>query len=238
MIVEWLYAEHTGMLGDSGNIAYLKACLPDAEFVHTALSDVPYFVDHKVDLLYMGSMAPSVQPRIIMALMPFVDRLQACIDSGVPVLFTGNAAECLGREIVLENGNSMAGLGVLPTIAKWQHGPRYNGLTLGRFAPVSSDIVGFQCRATATFGDYGDTAFLKLERGQGANRQTHYEGYTKQHFVATHLVGPLLVLNPAFTRWLLDAMGAADAPLAFEEAVNDAYMRRLAEFCDPGVATQ
>ena len=53
--------------------------------------------------------------------------------------------------------------------------------------------------------------------------------------IATSLLGPLLILNPALTRWLLDTMGRPDAPLAFEEAVKDAYTRRLAEFCDPQV---
>ena len=40
------------------------------------------------------------------------------------------------------------------------------------------------------------------------------EGIRQNNFIGTNLIGPLLVMNPPFTRWLLDAMGADDAPLA------------------------
>ena len=36
-------------------------------------------------------------------------------------------------------------------------------------------------------------------------------------------------MNPPFTKWLLRRMGVDDQ-LAFEETINEAYRRRLAEF--------
>lgn len=49
--------------------------------------------------------------------------------------------------------------------------------------------------------------------------------------MATYLTGPLLVLNPPFTKQLLQDLGAEDT-LAFEEAAMEAYEARLAEFRD------
>ena len=49
--------------------------------------------------------------------------------------------------------------------------------------------------------------------------------------MATYLTGPLLVLNPPFTKALLRELGAPDT-LAFEQAATDAYQARLAEFRD------
>lgn len=49
--------------------------------------------------------------------------------------------------------------------------------------------------------------------------------------MATYLTGPLLVLNPPFTKQLLRELGAEDT-LAFEEAAMEAYEARLAEFRD------
>ncbi len=235
MIIEILYPEHANLFGDMSNMRYLQACLPDAEFIRTPMTDVPYFVNHKVDLLYMGPMSERTQQRAILSLMPFADRLSEMIDNGTPMLFTGNAMEVLGHNIQLESGNSIHGLGILPLNAKQDMFHRYNGLVLGHFAPIQADIVGFKSQFTSATGDNAECAFVKVERGIGLNKQSKYEGFFKGNMIATYLIGPLLILNPALTRWLLDTMGATDAPLAFEEAVTDAYTRRLAEFCDPQV---
>lgn len=235
MIIEILYPEHANLFGDMSNMRYLQACLPDAQFVRTKITEVPYFVNHKVDLLYMGPMSERTQQRVILALLPFAARLAEMIENGTPMLFTGNAMEVLGHNIVLENGNSIHGLGLIEMDAKQDMFHRYNGLVLGRFAPIEADIVGFKSQFTSATGNNADCPFVKVERGIGLNKQSHYEGFFKGNMITTYLIGPLLILNPALTRWLLDTMGAKDVPLAFEEAVNDAYARRLAEFCDPQV---
>ena len=56
------------------------------------------------------------------------------------------------------------------------------------------------------------------------------EGIRSGGVLGTYLLGPLLVLNPDFTRWLLDDLGAADTPLAFEAEVRRAYQARLEQF--------
>lgn len=238
MIIEILYPEHANLFGDTGNMRYLQACLPDATFLRTSLTEVPYFVNHDVDLLYMGPMPERAQQRVILALMPFADRLRELIEGGTPMLFTGNAMEVLGHNITLEGGNSIHGLGILELNVKQDLYHRYNGLVLGHFAPIHADIVGYKSQFTSATGTNADCAFVKVERGIGLNKQSHYEGFFVHNLIATYLIGPLLVLNPALTRWLLDTMGAKDTPLAYEDAVNDAYARRLAEFCDPQVSVE
>ncbi len=235
MTIEILFPEYANLFGDMGNMRYLQACLPDATFVRTPLTQTPYFANHKVDLLYMGPMTERVQQRAILALMPFIDRLRRMIADGVPMLFTGNAAEVLGKAILLEGGNSVNGLGLLDMTAKQDLFHRYNGFVIGRFAPIHTDIVGFKSQFTSAVGNNADCPFLKVERGIGLNRHSRAEGFFKGRMIATYLLGPILVLNPALTRWLLDEMGATDVPLVHEEALTDAYTRRLAEFCDPQI---
>ncbi len=235
MIVEILFPEYANLFGDMSNMKYLQACLPKATFIRTPLTQVPYFANHKVDLLYMGPMTERVQQRAILALMPFTDRLREMIADGTPMLFTGNAMEVLGKEILLESGNTVCGTGLLDLTAKQDLFHRYNGLVLGRFAPVQSDIVGFKSQFTTAIGNNTDCPFLKVERGIGLNRHSRSEGFFKGRMIATYLLGPILILNPALTRWLLDEMGAEDAVMPHKEALEDAYTRRLAEFCDPKV---
>ena len=61
MKIEILFPEFCNIYGDYGNVIYLKACLPDAEFIETSLNDEPKFITEDIDLVYMGSMTEKVQ---------------------------------------------------------------------------------------------------------------------------------------------------------------------------------
>ena len=66
--------------------------------------------------------------------------------------------------------------------------------------------------------------------GKGMNPQCRTEGICVNNFFGTYLLGPLLILNPPFTRELLRRMTGEEAPmLAFEEDVTKAYQVRLQE---------
>ena len=84
---------------------------------------------------------------------------------------------------------------------------------------------------------YGRTdayPFIQVKRGVGMNRKTTNEGIHCRNFFGTYLVGPFLVLNPLFTKYLINkVMGEQNASLAYESVVMAAYDRRLQEFKDP-----
>ena len=48
--------------------------------------------------------------------------------------------------------------------------------------------------------------------------------------MATYLLGPILVLNPEFTLYLMRLLGVEDAKLCYETEATNAYQLRLAEF--------
>ena len=52
----------------------------------------------------------------------------------------------------------------------------------------------------------------------------------RKNFYGTYLIGPLLVMNPYFTQYLMYHMGIEKPKLAYSEAVKDAYRQRLTEF--------
>ena len=63
------------------------------------------------------------------------------------------------------------------------------------------------------------------------NPECHTEGIRVNNFFGTYLLGPLLVLNPSFTKDLICRMGGPKEPvLAFESEVEDAYRERLKDF--------
>ena len=54
MVIEILYPDICNLYGDRGNILFLKENLSNSTIVETRVNEVPYFVNHNVDMLYMG----------------------------------------------------------------------------------------------------------------------------------------------------------------------------------------
>lgn len=231
MKIEILYPEICNLYGDMGNMRYLAYCLPDADFVKTSFGAEPLFASEPPALLYMGPTTERNQEKVIAQLIPYRQRLQELIESDVPMLFTGNAAEALFESIEDWDGRKIPGLGLLPFTAKRSHYNRFNGLTLGRFQN-QFDIMGFRSQFSFWHGNNENCPFVTCQKGIGLNKESTKEGILLHHLIATMQLGPILVNNPSLTRWLLDSMGAPQAPIAFESEIQDAYKMRMKEFLD------
>lgn len=228
MVIEYLYPEIANLFGDSANFKYLKQSLPEAEFVETALNDVPAFASREIDLIYMGPMSENHQILALDRLRPYRDKLAELIDRGVHFLMTGNSFELFGHYI--ENGSvKIDGLDILDFHSVTDTANRYNGFFLGERNGVK--ITAFNSRFSHSYPGSGCAGFAKVLRGQGLNKDCAFEGITKNNFVGTYLLGPLLVLNPLYTASLMEKLGVNSKP-AYFEASMDAYKRRLDEFED------
>lgn len=229
MTVEVLYPEFGNLYGDMANMRYLQACAPDAEFVYTDIRSTPRFVTEHVDMLYLGSMPERKQEIAVEKLLPHVQRLKELIEEGVVVLATGNAMELLG-EYISDDGRKTNMLGLFPFHAdrKIQE-IRHNSMFLGDFEGIS--IVG--CRSQFSFcrGNFTEP-FIKVRGGFGNSPEDQTEGLHYKNVYATYLLGPLLVLNPLFTKHLLRLMGHDDT-LAFEQEAMEAYQLRLSQLEAP-----
>lgn len=232
MKIEILFPEYANLFGDMGNMLYLKGCLPQAEFIETPITAAPLFATEAPALVYMGPMAEAAQEKAIARLAPYKGRIAQLIEGGTCFLFTGNAMEVLFKEI-RDGGRVIPGLGLLDLTAVRNFEHRYNANFLGEFQGMP--LLGCKSQFTLAYGDNSQNYFAKAEpgRGSGLNRETPLEGVKQNNFIGTYLIGPLLVMNPGFTRWLLQAMGVGAPALAHEEAVELAYAQRLKEFRDP-----
>jgi CobQ-like glutamine amidotransferase family enzyme len=230
MKLEILFPELCSLFGDPMNAEYLLRALPDAEAVKTRVKARPAFADEDVALLYLGSMTESAQSLAFAALAPHRARLLELIDGGAVVLATGNALELFGEYIEDEDGTRHEALGIFPTHAKRKMMARYNSLYLGKLGEI--DVVGFKSQFSHSYGENGAGLFATA-RGAGLNPETPAEGLRRNNFMATYVLGPLLILNPPFLRYILGLLGAPDAPVPFEAAAMDAYALRLKEFSDP-----
>ena len=95
------------------------------------------------------------------------------------------------------------------------------------------EIVGFKSLFGHTYPDDElANPLFRVERGVGRHPGAFAEGFLRGGLMATYLIGPLLPLNPPFTRYLLEQIGAKDVHLAFEDTAMKAYRARVEEFRD------
>ena len=201
MKIEILYPELCNLNGDMGNIRYLKKCVPEIEILETTINEKPKFIDQgDISLVYMGTSTEKSQEIIIEKLKPYTEQIKQKIDNTQLFLFLGNSLEILGKYIENEDGSKI------------------------------EEILGFRGQFTMLYGNNENNYFAKAEMGIGINEQTKLEGIHKNNFLATYIIGPILILNPYFTLKLLKMMGVENPKLAFEKEVIEAYNIRLKKF--------
>ena len=228
MTVEILFPEVCNLFGDVANMRYLRQCLPQAEFIETPLREEPTFAAHPVDFLYLGPMTERTQEKVIAKLAPLRQRLEELIEGGTVCLFTGNAMEVLGSFIENEDGSRIAGLGLLPLHAKRNMMHRHNSVFLGEYA--GREFVGFKSQFTMATPEEGAQGLFPVKKGTGLGEKVPFEGLVKNHFYGTYLLGPVLLMVPDFVRTLLADLGLPDAPLAYEQELEESLAARVKDF--------
>ena len=226
MRIEILFPEFCNLFGDMYNMKYLKMCLPDAEFIETALDEVPTFVEEDVNLIYLGPMTENTQEKVINRLLPYKQRIEELIDKNVVFLFTGNAVEVLGKYIENEDGTKIDGLGIFDVYSKRDMMHRHNSYLIGKYEDI--EMVGFKSQFTMMYGNNSEMPFLQVEKGIGINKESKLEGIKKNNFIGTYLIGPLLIMNPKFTKKVLETLGV-NTDVALKEDVTLAYEARIKE---------
>ena len=225
--IEILFPEFCNLYGDISNMQYLKKCLPKANFYETSFNDEPIFVKEKVDFIYLGPMTENMQEKVIKKLMPYKEKIEDLINNNIIFLITGNAIEIFGSYIENEDGSKIEALGLFDIYAKRDMLHRHNSIFIGKYENI--DIVGFKSQFTFSYGQNKENYFAKVEKGIGLNKESNLEGIEKNNFIATYLIGPILILNPDFTKELIKKMGIEEPNIAFEEDVFKAYNQRLEE---------
>ncbi|MBR5230027.1 MAG: hypothetical protein IKW01_04140 [Firmicutes bacterium] len=234
--IEVLFPEIANLYGDLENISYLKKSCPEIEVVETHLVGEPCFVEKTPDLIYMGTLTERGQRLAVEKLAQYKAKIVEMIDEGVHFLVTGNALEVFGGKITDTNGTEDCGLGIFPTYAKRNMMNRFNSLYLAKFVAEESemDIVGYKSQFTHSYWDGENEGYVfDTIRGPGLNPGIMGEGVRRNNFFGTYVIGPVLVLNPPFAKWLLKEIGAGDVNLAFEKEAMEAYEARVAEYSNP-----
>ena len=234
--IEVLFPEVGNLYGDLGNIDYLRRVSDEINIIEDDLVSEPYFLNNTPDLIYMGTMTESSQVLVTEKLRPYTDRIKELIEKGVYFLFTGNAFEVFMERIEDKDSGVTECLGILPAYAKRDMMNRFNSLYLGTYEAEDVDItiVGYKSQFTHGYLTRDDVRpVFETRRGPGLDPELKGEGIRINNFMGTYIIGPVLVLNPLFTRKLLCELGLKDFRLPFEEDAMKAYEARVEEYSDP-----
>ena len=107
--VEVLFSEFGNMYGEVYNPMFLEKSCSKIKLIYTKLNEEPYFMKHKVDMVYIGNMRDLKMYDILDKLKQYKKKIKEMIEDNVVFLLTGNALEMFGSYI-LENGKETEAL--------------------------------------------------------------------------------------------------------------------------------
>lgn len=226
--IEYLFPELCNIYGEYYNIEYLKRCNKDIKVIETNHKKEPAFVKKDVDMIYLGCASERKQEQIIEILKPYKKRIKELIDKGTIFLITGNAIEIFGKEIKAEN-KTIKALGLFDFYSVRDMENRHNSQYVGLFKDKNEEIVmlGHRSQFSFSYGEFKDS-FIDIDIGIGMNPDTKKEGIKKNNFFATYSLGPYLIMNPLFTKYILRKLGLKDK-LLYEDEIIEAYEYRKNE---------
>ena len=228
----FLYPDLLNLYGDYANVSavekYLKLC---GAQVNIDRGDTDLAIDFsKYHMIYVGSGTENSLDRALALLMPVKDQIRDFVEEGKMLLATGTAVELFGKCIDGERDSSEA-LGILNFGTKRDKNRRILSDCLFESRIFDKKTLGFVNRCSA-FYDVSDPLF-DVNFGVGYDKASKNEGFLYKNFMATTLIGPLLVRNPHVLEYvakrLFEISGDAPKETADTELVTKAYNAALVE---------
>lgn len=201
-----LYPELMSLYGEYANLTVLRRHLEamgvTVDLQTCSCEETPNF--ESADLIYMGAGTEHSQKAALTRLLHSVDALQAARLRGAWILFTGNAMELLGQSIQDIVGKEWQGLSLagFTTVETERRSPVD---VLAQSTLWEAPVVGFMNKCSTTHG-IDSPLFSALALGFGNEQSGGAEGYRADHILATHITGPVLVKNPAFTNYVIEQL--------------------------------
>ena len=210
------------LFGERGNVEYIEKTFEGSNIIKTEIHDKPFFVENDVDFIFMGPMTESNLERVANVLKKHKERIVELIEKGTHFLITSNAMEIFGSKIITNKGIESPCLGIFDFCVRRNYDDRHDIAVMGEYNGFN--IMGYIASFSEFYG-IEENHFLKVSRGYGDNKKAKFEGIKKNNFIATQLLGPILVTNPPLMKEIKMKL-LSDNSIPFEERVERAYKIR------------
>lgn len=209
--IGWLFPDSLYLHGDRGNVLALERMARLAGY-DVIIEKIDFrtedFTPTDYDFLFCSPGEIAVFASIIDWLKPYTLALKGYIQTGRPLLVTGNSIGLWGKEILRDDQSVLKGLEIIDVTTKENHA--VYGDDLHFTCTVNNetmDIIGSQIQM-ADFLIHHEKPFGQLHYGYGNTGKDQQEGVQLKNAVFTNTLGPVLVLNPWLTREFVKIMAA------------------------------
>ena len=192
-----LYHDILNLYGEYGNVVVLRKHLIDQGLdVVVDKKTIGDYIDfNDYDFIYCGSGTESNELYVLKDLLKRKNNLLEAINNNKIFLFTGNAMELLGKSI-----NGQEAIGIIPLETEFTD-KRYTGDVIVHNDDIG-EVVGFINKCSIIKQDENIKLFDYYFR-QKEIIDNDYEGYHYKNIYGTHIIGPILVKNPNFMKYII-----------------------------------
>lgn len=201
-----LYNNLMNLYGEYANILILQRHLSeqglDCEITRADSCKEINFSEY--DFIYIGSGTENAQKRALKDLMAKKDDFISAAKSGKVMLLTGNSFEMLGESITDASGKSFKALNLCPFETTESYKKRITGDAIFKCRFISEPFVGFinKCSQTTKI----ENPLFSVLMGDGNSENDKNEGCRVENVFGTHLIGPILVKNPHFAKYIIQIL--------------------------------
>ena len=196
------YHDIMNLYGDYANVLALQDMLTRAgeEVVleKKTIGDPGQLSDYA--FIYIGSGTERNQKVVLEDLRLHSDELRDYIESGKPVLMTGNSFEMLGKTLTDCSGKAYQGLGLMDFTTTEQNKTRNTADAIFSADFLERPLVGFINKCSTISGVI--TPLFTVKMGLGNQADDQHEGVRMKNLFGTHLTGPVLMKNPEFLTYI------------------------------------
>ena len=198
-ILHWYY-DLMNLYGDYGNVVVLKKHLEDqginTEIDKRSIEDNINLLDY--DFIFIGSGTEKRLEIVRNDILKYQSQIKEYIDNNKVLLATGNALELFGKTI-----NHQEGLGIIDINTTFTD-QRFTGDVIVNNKDFG-ECVGFINKCSVIDGGQDHKLFDYIFKDNNLN-DNDYEGFRFNNLFGSHLLGPILVKNPNFMKYIIELL--------------------------------
>lgn len=228
-----LFYDLLNLYGENGNVLALEKALSsqglEVEIKYLSIDNEPWNLD-ELDVVYIGAGTEQNQLLALNTLMKYKDEINQMILNNKLFICTGNSIELFGKQINQEE-NVIETLNIFDYTTK-RTAKRVVSECVFHYNELNDKILGFENYQGEITGI--TEPLFTVEIGYGSNTNSKIEGFRKNNFYGTYLIGPLLVRNPKLLEKLCKELillkdscfEFKDFNLSLEQAAYDKFIAK------------
>ncbi len=233
IIIGHLFYDLLNLYGENGNVLALEKALTsqglEVEIKYLSIDNEPWNLD-ELDVVYMGAGTEHNQLLVLNTLMKYKDEINQMVLNNKLFICTGNSIELFGKQIS-QDENVIETLNVFDYTTK-RTKDRIVSECVFNYNELKDKILGFENHQGEIIGI--DEPLFTVETGYGSTTNSMLEGFKKNNFYGTYLIGPLLVRNPKLLEKICkelilskdDNFNFKDFNLNLEQTAHDKFLTK------------